>query len=165
MELDWGGGLECGINKGTEDLHDIYGAGTILTRRNQVSITAINEDHEKTYVVGTRGTSGLGRVQVDRVLVGTEDRDGAGGGTIDPGDHGELRPWVYEFFDRDSRLSGLRGKAGEFIEDPLGGFFPCGRVVVAVVECGQFVQVRLHVGRGKVCDQGIDVLFVGWGRD
>ena len=42
MELDWGGGLECGINKGTEDLHDIYGAGTILARRNEISTSVIN---------------------------------------------------------------------------------------------------------------------------
>ena len=52
--------------------------------------------------------------------MGTEDRDGAGGGTIDPRDHGELEPRVDELFDRDSRRSTLRGDIGEFIEDPLG---------------------------------------------
>ena len=66
MELDRGGGVELvAADQGTEDLHGIYGAGAILTRRNQFSITAINEDHETTHVVGTRRTSGLGRVQVD----------------------------------------------------------------------------------------------------
>jgi len=122
MELDRGGGLELvAADQGAEDLHGIHGTGTILTRRNQVSTTVMEEGLETTYIVSTRGTPELGRVQVDRVLVRTEDRDGTGGGTIDPGDHGKLKPRVCELFDRDSRLSGLRGDIVEFIEDPLGG--------------------------------------------
>jgi len=121
MELDWGGRLECGVDQGTEDLHGIDGTGTILTKRGEVSITVIKSEFETTYVVGTWGASGLSRIQVDRVLVGTKDRDRAGGGTVDPGDHRELNPGVCELFYRDSRLSGLRGDIGEFIEDPLGG--------------------------------------------
>ena len=73
--------------------------------------------------------------------MGTEDCDRAGGGTVDPGDHRELNPGVRELFNRDSGLSGLRGDIGEFIEDPLGGVSTGGRGVVAVVECGQVVQV------------------------
>ena len=53
--------------------------------------------------------------------MGTEDRDRAGGGAIDLGDHGKLKPGVCEPFDRDSWLSGLRGDIGELVEDPLGG--------------------------------------------
>ena len=41
MELDWGGGSECGIDQGTEDFNGIDGAGTILTGRNEVSISVI----------------------------------------------------------------------------------------------------------------------------
>ena len=54
-----------------------------------------------------------------------------------------------ELLDRDSRLSGLRGDIGEFIEDPLSRLSTGDRGVVAVVECGQAFQVRLHVGRGE----------------
>ena len=141
MELDWGGGFECGVDQGTEDLHGIYGTGAVLTRQCEVSITAISWDLEMTYVVSTWGTSGLPGCQVDRVLVGAEDRDRAGGGTIDPSDHRELNPGVYELLDRDSRLSGLRGDIGKLIEDPLGGVSTGCRVVEAVVECGQVIQV------------------------
>jgi len=121
MELDWGGRFERGVDQGTEDFHGIDGAGTILTRRSEVSITAIKRDIEMTHIISTWSTSGLSRLQVDRVLVGTEDRDRAGCGTIDPGDHRELSPGVCELFDGDSRLSGLRGDIGKLIEDPLGG--------------------------------------------
>ena len=39
------------------------------------------------------------------------------------------------------------------------------RGVVAVVELGQAVQVRLHVGHREGGDQGFDFVLVGWGRD
>ena len=51
----------------------------------------------------------------------TEYGNWTGGGTVDPRDHGELKPGMRELFDRDSRLSGLQGDIGELIEDPLGG--------------------------------------------
>ena len=105
MELDRGGGLEVGVDQCTEDLDSIDGAGPILTRRNEVSITVIKCDIEITYIVSAWGASCLWRVQVDRVLVCTEDRDGSGGGTVYPGNHGELDPRVHEPFDSDSRLS------------------------------------------------------------
>jgi len=39
VDLEWGGGLEARGNQNTEDLHGIYGTGTILPGRNGVSIT------------------------------------------------------------------------------------------------------------------------------
>jgi len=52
--------------------------------------------------------------------VGTEDRDGTGSGTVDPGDHRELGPRVDELFDCNFGHFALRGDLGELIEDPLG---------------------------------------------
>jgi hypothetical protein len=39
VNLEWGGGLEAGFNQDTEDLNGIDGTGTILTGRNEGSIT------------------------------------------------------------------------------------------------------------------------------
>lgn len=70
--------------------------------------------------------------------MGTKDRDRTGGGTRDPGDHGELGPGMAEFGDHDSGLSA--GNSFESIKDPLGRLLTGGRLVVAVVESGQTVQ-------------------------
>ena len=69
----------------------------------------------------------------------TKDRNRAGGGTGDPGDHGKLNPGVREFGDCDSRFSG--GNSSKLIEDPLSRLLTGGRLVVAVVESGQTFQV------------------------
>lgn len=90
-------------------------------------------------------------------------RFGIGGGTVDSGDHRELNPRVRELGDRDSLLPG--GYASKLIEDPLRSLFPGGRRVVAVVECGQAIQGRFHVGDGEGVEQKLDVILVGWGRD
>jgi len=46
---------------------------------------------------------------------------------------------VREFGDRDSGLSG--GNASKGIKDPLSGLLAGGRLIVAVVESSQLVQV------------------------
>lgn len=92
-----------------------------------------------------------------------EDRDRAGGGTSDLGDHGELDPGVCEFGDRNSGLSG--GDTGERIEDPLSGLLTGARLVVTVVERGQALQVCLHVRCGEGGEQGLYGRLVRWGRD
>lgn len=64
-----------------------------------------------------------------------------------------------EFCHRDSGLSG--GNTSKHIEDSLSGLVTGDRLVVAAVESGQTVQVRLHVRQGETGDQGIDVRLAG----
>ena len=46
VDLDWGGGFEARGDQDAEDLNGVDGTGTILTRGNCVSITAIKCDLE-----------------------------------------------------------------------------------------------------------------------
>ena len=83
VELDGSSGLEVGSNKGTEDLDEVDGSGTVI--------------------VSTRSTA-VGRVRkINRIHVSTNDSDGTRGLARDFGDDGELSPGVGERGDSDVR--------------------------------------------------------------
>lgn len=86
VELEIARGLEPSSDEDTEHIHEVHGSGTI--------------------VVSAWGTARGGRVEVDAVLVGSENDSGSGGGCAgDLGNDRLLGPGVRELGDSYTSLA------------------------------------------------------------